>query len=123
MATGIKLAHEFDIAWIIALWKAIHGGDPVPFRIDERTIAQLAATSQHLGRAQIAGHARPLTLPQLQKQLHAVMGIGLTEEREAPKEGDALVVHVPGGSGSFHCFRFPDDSTICVERPGDPAPQ
>ena len=23
-------AHELDAAWIIALWKAIHGGDPAP---------------------------------------------------------------------------------------------
>src|ERR1039457_206028 len=35
----IVLAHEPDAAWIIALWKAIHGGDPAPEAVAAGVIA------------------------------------------------------------------------------------
>jgi len=38
----IYLAHELDAAWIIALWKAIHGGDGGPEQIPAQAIAALA---------------------------------------------------------------------------------
>ena len=30
MSYEIEFAHELDISWLIALWFAIHGGDPSP---------------------------------------------------------------------------------------------
>ena len=32
---NLVLAHKLDPAWLIALWLAIHGGDPVPETIEE----------------------------------------------------------------------------------------
>jgi hypothetical protein len=46
------LAHEPDVAWLIALWLAIHGGDPGPegpIEIDETTALLAAALSARLG--------------------------------------------------------------------------
>ena len=45
----IVLAHEPDAAWIIALWKAIHGGDPAPEISAQR--AEFAATEAIRGLA------------------------------------------------------------------------
>ena len=47
----ITLAHEPDAAWIIALWLAIHGGDPGPegFEIDETAIFLASAFSAYMG--------------------------------------------------------------------------
>jgi len=38
----LQLAHELDAAWIITLWKAIHGGDPSPELVAAHAIAALA---------------------------------------------------------------------------------
>ena len=34
----LVLAHEPDAAWIIALWKAIHTGDPAPEEVAANVI-------------------------------------------------------------------------------------
>jgi HPt (histidine-containing phosphotransfer) domain-containing protein len=56
---NIVLAHERDAAWIIALWKAIHGGDPAPEIVAAQAIASLA---QYLH-----GAANSLSFSQLEK--------------------------------------------------------
>jgi hypothetical protein len=38
----IVLAHELDVAWIIALWLAFHDGDPVPEGISKATQSEQA---------------------------------------------------------------------------------
>ncbi|HEY6337286.1 MAG TPA: hypothetical protein VIW68_02220 [Candidatus Sulfotelmatobacter sp.] len=43
-----QLAHGLDIAWIISLWKGLHGGDPSPEAIATEVIAAL---SQYLDRS------------------------------------------------------------------------
>jgi hypothetical protein len=48
--TTIRFAHELDAAWIIALWKAIHGGDPAPEQVAVEAIAALSGTlTSHAG--------------------------------------------------------------------------
>jgi hypothetical protein len=42
--TQTRFAHVLDAAWIIALWKAIHGGDPGPEQIALEAIAALSGT-------------------------------------------------------------------------------
>jgi len=51
-----QLYHEIDIAWIIAIWKAIHGGDPAP---EQNYLTRLLAESlvTQMG-AQLATHDR-----------------------------------------------------------------
>jgi len=44
MTKPIALQHELDAAWIIALWKAIHNGDPSPEQIALQAIAALSLT-------------------------------------------------------------------------------
>jgi hypothetical protein len=49
----ILLAHVNDAEWIIALWLAIHGGDPAPERVAAQAIAALAplaAGQKHIGQ-------------------------------------------------------------------------
>jgi hypothetical protein len=41
--TPIHLAHELDAAWILAIWKAIHGSDLSPVQIATEAIAALAS--------------------------------------------------------------------------------
>ena len=45
----IVLAHEPDAAWIIALWKAIHGGDPAPEAVAAGVIASMAPYLRSFG--------------------------------------------------------------------------
>jgi hypothetical protein len=40
----IRYAHILDAGWILALWKAIHGGDPGPEQMALEAIAALSAT-------------------------------------------------------------------------------
>ena len=70
---NIYLAHELDAAWIIALWKAIHGGDPSPEAVAAEAIAALA---QYLRGAEYS-----FTFPQLEKQF-ANLGVQVTERSE-----------------------------------------
>jgi len=42
--TSRRFARELDAAWILALWKAIHGGDPPPEQIAVEAIAALSST-------------------------------------------------------------------------------
>ena len=37
-----RLASGLDIAWIMALWKALHGGDPSPETVAAEVIAALS---------------------------------------------------------------------------------
>lgn len=46
MSVGLKeieLAHELDASWLIALWFAIHGGDPSPEGMVSRELQEGAA--------------------------------------------------------------------------------
>src|SRR5271165_6834173 len=70
----VYLAHELDAAWIIALWKAIHGGDPSPEAVAAEAIAALA---QYLRGAEYS-----FSFAQLEKQF-ASLGIQVIESNQA----------------------------------------
>ena len=84
------LAHELDAAWIIALWKYIHGGDPPP---PDQVIAAhiIAALAGH-----VAGEAAPPPALEVLQQRFASIGSQITVElAEAPRTAAAALG--PGG--------------------------
>jgi len=91
------VADELDAAWIIALWKAIHGGDLSPESIAAQAIAALAPL--------LVTPASALTVEQLTAGLKP-FGINVTSERE--KSG--------GSQPEAQAFGFPH--TICVRFQG-----
>jgi hypothetical protein len=77
----VVLAHELDAAWIMALWKAIHGGDPSPEAVAAEAIAALAPY--------LSGAEYSFSFAQLEKQF-ANLGIKVTEHsEEAARSGGA----------------------------------
>jgi len=116
MATPIlKFAHIPDIAWIIALWKAIHGGDPAP---DDQVAAAkiLAAAAGYL-----SGQAtNPVAVETLAKRFKA-MGTEVTvAEAEMPRTER---LQMPGGFTASHfiqiCFGVgAHRQCLVVEVPG-----
>ncbi len=111
----IYLAHELDAAWIIALWLAIHGGDPAPEVVAAQAIAALA---QYVNGAR----ERSFTFEELKLQF-AKLGVVVTErEREAAAstKPQLLMAQESDERNEFHihqyCFKF-EGSTICTELP------
>jgi len=111
------LQHELDAYWIIALWKAIHDGDPAPDTIALQAIESL--TTYLRGAVVEESVVREMVEP-LKK-----LGITLTElnGKSAPAPHTDMLI-VPGGrtnNGRFRCFGFGSGHTICVPEIGDPA--
>lgn len=110
----IYLAHELDAAWIIALWLAIHGGDPAPEVIAAQAIAALAQYVN--GTRQEA-----FTFEELKAQF-GKLGVTVTERAKdaAPAMKAQLQTAAADEQREFHihqyCFKF-QGSTICTELP------
>lgn len=110
----IYLAHELDAAWIIALWLAIHGGDPAPEIIAAQAIAALA---QYVNGTR----QETFTFEQLKAQF-AKLGVGVTErEKEVESsKGPQLQRKEDRDDREYrvhqYCFKF-EGSTICTELP------
>ena len=87
------LAHELDAAWIIAIWKSIHGGDPSPEQVAIQAIAalstRLAAPREHT--------ATPEMLRTGLKQL----GVNFKHDPNGPPD-------------ARNCFDFAGRPTICT---------
>jgi hypothetical protein len=99
---NLQLAHELDAAWIIALWKAIHGGDPAPQVVASQVIAALAP---YLNVSEDT-----LTFSQLEKQFKT-LGVDVTEiDGEAPAVTQALFPI------RQYFFNF-KDAMYCVQLP------
>lgn len=111
---SIYLAHELDAAWIIALWLAIHGGDPAPEIIAAQAIAALA---QYVNGTR----QQAFTLEELKIQF-AKLGVVVTErEKEAAAAmKPQLLMSDDNGNHEVrihqYCFKF-EGSTICTELP------
>ena len=116
--SALTLAHVPDIAWIIALWKAIHGGDPAP---DDRTAAAaiLAGASAYLNGQtgmQVAVEALTSQLKNL--------GIAFSAtQAEAPRVELNSVGLQPGGGIGTHfaqlCYGVPPNRhCVVVQLPG-----
>ena len=110
----VYLAHELDAAWIIALWLAIHGGDPAPDVIAAQAIAALA---QYVNGTR----QETFTFEQLKSQF-GKLGVVVTErEKEVDSsKGAQLQLKGDGGEREYrvhqYCFKF-EGSTICAELP------
>lgn len=107
----IYLAHELDAAWIIALWLAIHGGDPAPEVIAAQAIAAL--TQYVNGTRQEA-----FTFEQLKAQF-GKLGVGVTEHEKEGKSPTGLQLQMKEDREyrvHQYCFKF-EGSTICTELP------
>jgi hypothetical protein len=111
----IYLAHELDAAWIIALWLAIHGGDPAPEVVAAQAIAALA---QYVNGTR----QQTFTFEELKAQF-AKLGVGVTErEREAAASAKPQLLMAQEGDDRRefrvhqYCFKF-EGSTICTELP------
>ncbi len=106
--TELEFAHELDISWIIALYRAIHGGDPGPEAIDPTTAALAGALAAHLAET---SQREALTNERLAERLGSV-GIefkgGAREEALAEDEGD---FHM-----NRYCYIFQGES-YCVDLP------
>jgi hypothetical protein len=107
----VYLARELDAAWIIALWKAVHGGDPSPETVAAEAIAALA---QYLGRA-----SDPLSFPKMEKEL-AYLGIQVTESNEiaGSAKGNGSVAKSKEEGQLLRQYRFQiGEQVICVQLP------
>jgi hypothetical protein len=120
----LTLAHQLDIAWIIALWKAIHGGDPAPdgpIAVDERTTELVSRLVDHLTQTQLGegAQATELTAPVLQQRA-ASLGIRVS----GGAFGEALTLQdfsEPGEPEGYirprmYCFQF-EGEVICIQLP------
>jgi hypothetical protein len=114
----IELAHELDASWIIALYLAIHGGDPPPneqnVRINEAIIQKVAELAAQFRETGALRNAPPLTLAMLQERMKS-FGVEVVqgEKIEAESLGDP---EGPQRPPLPWCFVF-RGQRICVERP------
>jgi len=115
MSVGpIDLAHELDVAWIIAYWLAVQGGDPSP----EVVAAQAVAAMAHYAN----GTGHPFFGFELLKAQFGRLGVTLTEstEQEAQSANPRLHHMDDGEAREFrihqYCFKF-EGSTTCTKLP------
>jgi hypothetical protein len=111
----IILAHEPDIAWLVALWIAIHGGDPAPegpIAIDPTTALLATALSSRLQEVHGPG---PMTFEALRERLESA-GIAVQgPDASFAFEGTRVCTEVPGGR--IYCFIIPK---VTGPPPGEP---
>lgn len=77
----LRFSHALDAAWIIALWKAIHGGDPSPIQIAVEAIAALSGTLTN----QSEGAISESSIVELQTRLKEI-GVELHVDTKAGKK-------------------------------------
>jgi hypothetical protein len=104
----LRLAHELDAAWIIALWKAIHGGDPAPEQIAVEAIAALSGALTRQTETEIS----KTSVAELQSRLKEV-GVELHVEtkgsaKAVPSERSRII--------RTYCVVF-QGKKICIELP------
>lgn len=107
----IYIAHELDAARIIALWLAIHGGDPAPEVIAAQAIAALA---QYVSGTR----QETFTFEELKAQF-SKLGVVVTErekEAESSKGPQLRLEEDHDYRVHQYCFKF-EGSTICTELP------
>jgi hypothetical protein len=103
---SIRFAHELDAAWIIALWKAIHGGDPAPEQIMVEAIAALSGT--------LVGHTAAGPAESSFEKLQArLKEIGVDFQAQA---GERAAVSAESFVGRTYCVIF-KGQRICFTLP------
>lgn len=101
-----RFAHALDAAWIIALWKAIHGGDQGPEQIALEAIAALSGTLT----AQSVGEVAESSFVELQTRLKE---IGVEIQTEA-KTAAAAAISTESRIIRTYCVVF-KGQRICVQ--------
>jgi hypothetical protein len=99
---NLVFAHEPDAAWIIALWKAIHGGDPAPEAVAASVVATMAPY--------LSGFGESFSAQQLEAGFKT-LGVQVTE----PKV-EALEEPNQPPRPRQYCFKF-QGKTICITLP------
>lgn len=114
MGFSKQLAHELDAAWIIALWKAIHGGDPAPDQrvaLTEREAISIARQAAHVLVGYVAAVAAG-DAEEVSAEAHQQLSQGLKASGF-----ELLSVHEPPShQPPPYCFRW-NGQTICIPRP------
>jgi hypothetical protein len=115
--TELEYTHELDISWIIALWRAIHGGDPGPEAIDRTTAALAGALAAHLAET---ARSAPLTAERLTESLGS---IGVEVRTDGAGEC-GVAEDAVNFTASRYCYVFQGQS-YCVDlpRPHGPLPR
>jgi len=79
MKLQVNLEHELDISWILALWFAIHGGDPGPesgvLEVSEETYRLANGLVENLLKTYAPYGVRALSNTELETRLVKVVGI------------------------------------------------
>lgn len=107
------LARELDVAWIIALWLAVHAGDPSPEVVAARAIAALAEVNGTVQQA--------FTLEKLKAQFGR-LGVTVTERsKQEAQSANFPRQHMDDGEAREfrihqYCFKF-EGSTTCTKLP------
>ncbi|GAC1353648.1 MAG: hypothetical protein NVS4B8_24840 [Herpetosiphon sp.] len=121
-ARKLTVTHELDAAWIIALWKAIHGGDPSPIEVDARSVELVSELVNHLSHT-VAPGTKALTRETFEPHLRD-LGIHVERPAATAKTAEAQshtssALHNPGEPQPRprpYCFVFKGKS-YCVEFP------
>ena len=98
----IVLAHEPDAAWILALYKAIHGGDPAPEAVAASVIGTMAPYLKGFGQA--------FTTQQMEAGFQT-LGVKVTQPTPEAR-ADNGHIRPP----RQYCFKF-QGKTICIILP------
>ena len=115
----IMFAHELDAAWIVALWLAIHGGDPAPESVAAQVIA---AVAPYLSGAQSSPSFPESSFSEVQAQ-YSNLSIHATES--SIQDRVLTVDDMPAAISTEqpfvychrqYCFQFAGE-TICTDLP------
>jgi len=105
--TSRRFARELDAAWILALWKAIHGGDPPPEQIAVEAIAALSGALISHGE----GTVSESSFAELQTRLKEI-GVELEEmstggEGAPSTEARRIIRYCVKWKGELACIELP----------------
>jgi hypothetical protein len=103
------IAHDLDAGWLIALWKAIHGGDPAIDQVDVQTAAGqiIAQVSQYAFGAAAAVNAEDFASRLGSVRLSVgrpgggVPGDGVQRDAIVRREGTTIFMCYPLGNGDY----------------------
>jgi hypothetical protein len=106
--TNIRFAHELDAAWIIALWKTIHDGDPSPEQIAAEAIAALSGTLTSQDRGAISESSFAELQTRL-KEIGVEFQTNTRADKKAERSTESRVIRT-------YCVKF-KGQTICIDLP------
>ena len=99
MNLRVNLEHELDVSWILALWFAIHGGDPGPdggvLNVSEETYRLANGLVENLLATYASYGVRALSHAELEAQLHTTVGM----HSVPPSDVSKLPSPLGGGGG------------------------